>query len=102
MSKKSNRTAKALAEIEGYKANRRKDIIKMGGAITLMLVLIWLKAMLEVNGVLQMGNAIAGGALALVAFLLAVFAGSAGVDFAKNGRTIQNVRDRAGLGKSNR
>ena len=69
MGKKGNgRIEKARAEIERLKARRRLDLIK-----------------------------ILNGAMWISAFILAIFAGSAGRDLSKCGRSIDEVRTRAGL-----
>lgn len=89
---KAGRTQKALAEIERLRASRRKDLIKMLAAIAAMMLVISGKTALELNGTLETGNMAVGGALLLTAFVLAIFAGSAGLSFAKSGRSIKQVQ----------
>lgn len=95
--RKAGRIEKAHAEIERLRAQRRFDIIKMMAAITAIVLVIFGVAMLEGNGVIEKGNMVINGAMWLTAFVLAIFAGSAGIDFSKCGKSIQEVRNRAGL-----
>lgn len=97
MGRKSTRIEKAQVEIERLKARRRLDLIKMLGAITIMMLILLGKPMLESIGVMEEGNMFAGGVLWFTAIVLAVFAGAAGRDFSKCGRNIEETRTQAGL-----
>lgn len=99
---KKGSAAKARAEIERLQACRRKDLIKILAALALMMLIILGKTTLEYNGTIEMGNMVLNGAMWLTAFVLAIFAGSAGVDMAKCGRGIEEARKRAGLDKNGR
>ena len=92
----AGRAQKARAEVERLRASRRKDLIKMLAAIAAMMLVIWGKTALELNGTLETGNMAVGAALFITALVLAVFAGSAGVSFAKSGRALQQAQHRAG------
>ncbi|MBC2890276.1 hypothetical protein [Gordonibacter massiliensis (ex Traore et al. 2017)] len=94
---KKGSAAKARAEIERLKAKRRLDIIKILAALAVMMLILLGKPMLEVAGILQEGNMVVSGAMWISAFILAIFAGTAGRDFSKCGRSIEEVRTRAGL-----
>ncbi|MEG1435156.1 MAG: hypothetical protein RSB04_00560 [Gordonibacter sp.] len=92
----SGRAQKARAELERLRASRRKDLIKMLAAIAAMMLVIWGKTALELNGTFETGNMAIGIAMLVTAFVLAIFAGSAGVSFAKNGRGIKDAQRRTG------
>lgn len=97
--KQSRRAEKARAEIESLKAARRQDLLKMAIACFAMVVLIIVKTALEYYYILEQGNMIVGGAMVFIAFGLAVFAGSAGVNFAKSGRRIKELSGGAASAK---
>lgn len=82
---------KALDEVLELKGRRRADIIKCAFAVTLIIVVILGKPMLEVMGVIPEGSMMASGAMFLLAIVLAAFAGSASTDFAKSGRRIEEL-----------
>ena len=97
MGKKGNgRIEKARAEIERLKARRRLDLIKILAALAAMMLILLGKPMLE-NAGIEADNLEVNGALWISAFILAIFAGSAGRDLSKCGRSIDEVRTRAGL-----
>ena len=89
--KKMGRAAKAFAEIERLKAKRRLDIIKILGALVVMMLLLLGKPALEVAGILEQGNMVTSAALWISAFILAIFTGAAGRDISKCTRSIENV-----------
>ena len=98
MGKKGNgRIEKARAEIERLKARRRLDLIKILAALAVMMLILLGTPMLEHAGVIEAGPRVVTGAMGISAFVLAVFAGSAGRDLSKCGRSIDEVRTRAGL-----
>ena len=112
MGKKGNgRIEKARAEIERLKARRRLDLIKILAALAMMIGdrdIYWaLKELKRLGGiagfhcenagVIEAGNMVVNGAMWISAFVLAIFAGSAGRDLSKCGRSIDEVRTRAGL-----
>ena len=98
MGKKGNgRIEKARAEIERLKARRRLDLIKILAALAVMMLILLGKPMLENAGVIEAGNMVVNGAMWISAFVLAIFAGSAGRDLSKCGRSIDEVLTRAGL-----
>lgn len=99
MGKKTTRRETALAEIERLKANRRKDIIKCSAAVVVIIVLIYGKSWLEVNGIIPTGNVVVGALMMFSALGLALFAGTASVDFSKSGHLIEEARAKAGLSK---
>ncbi|RDB59907.1 hypothetical protein C1878_14645 [Gordonibacter sp. 28C] len=94
---KKGSAAKAQAEIERLKAKQRLDIIKILAALAVMMLILLGKPMLEVAGILQEGNMVVSGAMWISAFILAIFAGAAGRDFSKCGRSIKETRTRFGL-----
>ena len=98
MSKKSStRKTKQIKEISRLRGNRRLDIIKCAGALSLLLVLTGSKTALEFNGVIEEGNMLLALALFATALLLAIFTSVAGNDFAKSGRAIRELRDQYGI-----
>ena len=98
MGKKGNgRIEKARAEIERLKARRRLDLIEILAALAVMMLILLGKPMLENAGVIEAGSMVVNGAMWISAFVLAIFAGSAGRDLSKCGRSIDEVRTRAGL-----
>ena len=98
MGKKGNgRIEKARAEIERLKARRRLDLIKILAALAAMMLILLGKPMLENAGIIEADNMVVNGAMWISAFILAIFAGSAGRDLSKCGRSIDEVRTRAGL-----
>ncbi len=99
MSKKTKSRESALAEVQRLKANRRKDIIKCAAAIVVIVVLIYGKSWLEVNGLIPTGNVVIGAAMMAAGLGLAIFAGTASVDFAKSGHLIDEACARAKLSK---
>lgn len=99
MSKKAKRKEDALVEIERLKAKRRLDIIKCAAALVVIVVLIFGKSWLEFNGILETGNIAVGAMMMVSAVGLAIFAGSASVDFTKCGHLIDEVRMKSGLSK---
>ncbi len=94
---KAGRVEKARAEIESLKATKRKCLIKILIAVGAMMLLILGKTMLEFYYILPTGSPVTGGMLALTAFVLAVFAGSAGLEISKANRSIAEIRTRNGL-----
>ncbi len=99
MSKKAKSRENALAEIQRLKANRRKDVIKCAAAIAVIIVIIYGKSWLETNGIIPTGNVIVGAAMMCSGLGLAIFAGTASVDFAKSGHLIDDACARARLSK---
>lgn len=99
MAKKVNgKKAKSFVEIEKLKATQRKGIIKIVGAVVLIIILILGKSYLEWYGIIP-DEIITDGALMLVAFALAAFAGFAGTDITKSGRKITEICTKNGITK---
>ena len=92
MARYSKRQQKAYEEILRLQANRRKDIIKCSASLAAILVLVWGKLALELNG-------IAGAVMMVSSVGLAIFAGSASIDFTKSGQYINSIYARTGLSK---
>ena len=93
MGKKGNgRIEKARAEIERLKARRRLDLIKILAALAAIMLILLGKPMLENAGIIEADNMVVNGAMWISAFILAIFAGSAGRDLSKCGRSIDEVR----------
>lgn len=95
----SARKAQAFKEIQVYKASRRKDIIKCAAALALILTLVWGKLLLETTGIIAAGNIAAGAVMMMSSIGLAVFAGSASVDFTRCGHYLKDTCTRTGITK---
>ena len=94
MGKKGNgRIEQARAESERLRARRRLALLPI---LAMMLILLG-KPMLENAGIIEADNMVVNGAMWISAFILAIFAGSAGRDLSKCGRSIDEVHTRAGL-----
>ncbi|CAK7003361.1 MAG: hypothetical protein PEGG_00102 [Paraeggerthella hongkongensis] len=99
MARYSKRQQKAYEEILRLQANRRKDIIKCSASLAAILVLVWGKLALELNGIIEAGNLVAGAVMMVSSVGLAIFAGSASIDFTKSGQYINSIYARTGLSK---
>lgn len=100
MAKMSKRQEKSYEEIIRLKGNRRKDLIKCAAALAAILVLVWGKLLLELNGILESGNMAAGAVMMASSVGLAIFAGTASIDFTKSGQYINDIRTRTGITKA--
>lgn len=88
---RDNRKASPFEEIDRLKTNRRADVIKCAAALTVIVVLIGAKSMLEANGIMESGNLFAGAFMMFSAVGLAIFAGAASTDFTKCGHHINDI-----------
>lgn len=90
---------RAYEHIQRLKANRRMDIIKCAAAFAAIIILLGGKLLLELSGIIQPGNLVAGAVQMFGAIGLAIMGGTASMDYVKCGHTIADIQARTGLTK---
>ncbi|MEG0990638.1 MAG: hypothetical protein RSN88_07235 [Gordonibacter sp.] len=96
---RSGRKTRAHEDIQRLKASRRKDIIKCAAALAAIVVLLGGKLLLEMNGIIQAGNLVAGAVQMFGTIGLAIVGGTSSMDFVKCGHDIADIRARTGITK---